>query len=284
MSLKQYSPNSIKIWSTDVKAVFVWNNLVRWWLVDYLCFTANAAWSTVQLRTYLSPDSISLETSTDWMTWNSYTVWTTISLVNVWDKVYFRNTSETTVALGKNNNNFHYFQMSGSISASWDVTSLINKNCTTDLVYNYCLYWLFRYCSALTTPPLLPATTLGIACYQEMFVGCSNLTTAPSLPATTLKSYCYQSMFSSCSNLETLPSFPATTLMEYCYYGMFDSCTKIKLSTTKTWDYQTAYRIPTTWTWTTASNALTNMFAYTWWTFKSTPSINTTYYTSNTVV
>jgi hypothetical protein len=65
---------------------------------------------------------------------------------------------------------------------------------------------------------------------------------------------------------------------------MFRNCSKIKLSTTQTWEYQTEYRIPTTWTWTSWSSSLSNMFTSTWWTFTWTPSINTTYYTSNTVV
>jgi hypothetical protein len=65
---------------------------------------------------------------------------------------------------------------------------------------------------------------------------------------------------------------------------MFQSCSKIKLSTTNTWEYQTAYRIPTSWTGTTGTNSLANMFYRTWWTRTGTPSANTTYYTSNTVV
>jgi hypothetical protein len=65
---------------------------------------------------------------------------------------------------------------------------------------------------------------------------------------------------------------------------MFNGCSKIKLSTTQTWEYQNEYRIPETWTWTTATNALYRMFRTTWWTFAWTPAINTTYYTSNTLV
>lgn len=91
-------------------------------------------------------------------------------------------------------------------------------------------------------------------------------------------------MFSWCSNLVAIPKLPAITLKQYCYQSMFVSCSKLKLSTTQTWEYQKAYRIPTTWTGTTASSALDSMFNGTGWTFKSTPSINTTYYTSNTVV
>jgi hypothetical protein len=65
---------------------------------------------------------------------------------------------------------------------------------------------------------------------------------------------------------------------------MFEDCTNIKLSTTQTGDYQTSYRIPTTGTGSTATYAMTDMFTNTGGTFTGDPSINTTYYTSNTVV
>ena len=102
------------------------------------------------------------------------------------------------------------------------------------------------------------------------------LTTAPALPATTLDRYCYSMMFYGCTSLTTAPSLPATTLVEGCYRYMFGGCIKIKLSTTQTGEYQTAYRIPKSGTGTTATDALKNMFAYTGGAFKGTPEINTT--------
>ena len=65
---------------------------------------------------------------------------------------------------------------------------------------------------------------------------------------------------------------------------MFNGCTKIKLSTTKTGNYQTAYRVPTVGTGVTANSAFTNMFTSTGGTFTGTPTINTTYYTENQVI
>ena len=62
---------------------------------------------------------------------------------------------------------------------------------------------------------------------------------------------------------------------------MLYGCTRLKLSSTKTGEYTVAYRIPTTGTGTTASNALSTMFSNTGGTFKGTPSINTTYYLSS---
>ena len=149
---------------------------------------------------------------------------------------------------------------------------------------NYCYEQMFLRCTGLTSAPSLPATTLADYCYGNMFADCTGLTTAPSLPATTLAKWCYFEMFEGCSSLITLPSLPVTTLTDNCYRVMFWWCSKIKLSSTQTWEYQTPYRIPTSWSWTDATNSMTDMFYNTGWTFTGTPSINTTYYTSNTVI
>ena len=150
----------------------------------------------------------------------------------------------------------------------------------TDNCYN----GMFYNCTVLTTAPELPATTLANYCYSRMFYGCTALTTAPALPATTLANGCYQNMFSDCIALITVPALPATTLAYCCYLSMFQDCSNIKLSTTQTVEYQTAYKIPTSGTGTTATDAMYNMFTNTGGTFTGTPNINTTYYTSNTVV
>ena len=86
---------------------------------------------------------------------------------------------------------------------------------------------MFYGCTALTTSPKLPATTLAIQCYQYMFVSCSSLTTAPELPATTLASGCYQYMFHGCSSLTSAPALPATTLANQCYRSMFNHCSSL---------------------------------------------------------
>lgn len=182
---------------------------------------------------------------------------------------------------------------------------------------NYCYEYMFKNCTSLTTPPnILPATTLAISCYYYMFDGCTSLTMAPELPATilaencyygmfynctsltitpelsatTLADYCYRRMFYNCTSLITLPKLPATELFYRCYYQMFSNCTNIKLSSTQTEEYQTAYRIPLSGTGTEDPDftlkALEDMFINTGGTFTGTPTINTTYYlsTSNTVV
>ena len=148
------------------------------------------------------------------------------------------------------------------------------------ILTEHCYNQMFSNCTALTQAPTLPATTLAYSCYYSMFYGCTSLTRAPALPATTLTSYCYSDMFRGCSSLTQAPALPATTLESACYRTMFQGCTSLKLSSTKTGEYTQEYRIPTTGTGATASNALTSMFASTGGTFTGTPAINTTYYLS----
>ena len=144
-----------------------------------------------------------------------------------------------------------------------------------------CYSNMFQSCTALTQAPDLPATTLAPNCYYAMFQGCTALTQAPALPATTLADYCYRSMFYRCTSLIQAPALPATTLAESCYNNMFFNCTSLKLSSSKTGEYTQEYRIPSSGTGTTATNALTSMFSSTGGTFTGEPGINTTYYISS---
>lgn len=99
-----------------------------------------------------------------------------------------------------------------------------------------------------------------------------------------MANYCYSYMFYGCTSLTTAPSLPATTLAIYCYYSMFRGCTSIKLAISQSSEYDKEYRIPKSGNGANSYNALKNMFAGTGGTFTGTPSINTTYYTSNTIV
>lgn len=147
-----------------------------------------------------------------------------------------------------------------------------------------CYSGMFLQCSNLIKPPALPATKLESSCYSEMFMYCTSLEEAPALPATTLAPNCYFSMFRQCKKLKTIPALPATTLAQQCYYRMFFYCSELKITTYQNEEYKTPYRIPTSGTGTTATDALYEMFALIGGSVTDTPSINTTYYTSNTVV
>ena len=144
-----------------------------------------------------------------------------------------------------------------------------------------CYAYMFYGCTGLTQAPALPATTLANECYGYMFYGCTGLIQAPALPATTLANNCYQGMFYGCASLTQAPELSATTLVEGCYIGMFAGCTSLKLCPVKGGEYTIAYRIPSSGTGTTATNALAEMFTNTGGIFTGTPAINTTYYLSS---
>ena len=144
-----------------------------------------------------------------------------------------------------------------------------------------CYVGMFGDCASLTQAPALPATTLIDLCYYGMFRNCTSLAKAPALPATTLAEGCYSSMFSGCTALTQVPDLPATTLANTCYQGMFYGCTSLKLCSVKGGEYTIAYRIPSSGTGTTATEALISMFQSTGGIFTGTLDITTTYYLSS---
>lgn len=103
------------------------------------------------------------------------------------------------------------------------ISGELKPTVANESVYSF----MFYDCKSLSTPPALPATTLGLECYHSMFQGCTSLTSAPALPATSLAQQCYQSMFQGCKSLEGPVSLPATRLVKDCYDGMFNGASKL---------------------------------------------------------
>jgi hypothetical protein len=154
---------------------------------------------------------------------------------------------------------------------------------------NACCMMFFGCTSLTKAPSELYLTTITSHVYCKMFYGCSSLSTPPKIDATSINSSssdsCFIEMFRDCTSLNKLPSLKPTTLYSYAYTYMFEECPNIKISTTRTGSYQTPYRIPESGSGSLKnSNALYHMFYNTGGTFTGTPSINTTYYTSNEVV
>ena len=183
--------------------------------------------------------------------------------------------------------NSWYFRGATNLECNGKLDRLIQDNLGGDndilTIGDYCFSYMFYQVPSLIKAPKLPATTLSKQCYMMMFKECANLTIVPELPATTVAAYCYYDMFRGCTSITTAPKLPATTLAKSCYESMFRD-TSIKVSTTATGIYDTAYRIPTSGMGTTADGALSYMFQGTGGTFTGTPTINTTYYTENTPV
>lgn len=115
------------------------------------------------------------------------------------------------------------------VACTGDIRTLVDwENYATASTEEARFCCLFYGCTALTTAPELPATTLASDCYYNMFCCCTSLTSVPEiLPATRLADYCYNSMFYGCTSLTTAPVLPAETLATECYYYMFCNCSKL---------------------------------------------------------
>lgn len=244
-----------------------------------------------------------------WHIWDGTTTLKTALMKGDGNVLYLRGTGNTTITGNVVVAENHMWELTDSnISCSGNIENLLDYSTVLNnehpIMADGCFRDLFHGCTSLITAPEFPATTLSAHCYAGTLSGCTNLIEAPELPATTLVSNCYAWMFDGCSSLMTVPKLPATTLAKYCYdhmfqncislteipklpvtglaercYGyMFSGCINIKLSTTKTEKYLVHYRIPSSGTGVTATNALLDMFTGTGGTFAGTPDINTIYY------
>lgn len=90
-----------------------------------------------------------------------------------------------------------------------------------ELNKRYTCYNMFKNCSSLTNPPMLPSIQLSNGTYMYMFQNCSSLAIAPELPATKLYDSSYAYMFESCDSLTTAPELLATEVVEGSYAYMF---------------------------------------------------------------
>ena len=241
---------------------------------DCLTFTGETSDFTLAIPPFGAKEwDGTVQYSTDHNTW---TTWDGSAVSSVNKKLYLRGSGNTTFykRIGAQ------FELSARAACSGNIQTLLeHSNPPTSIPTSKCYSYMFSGCSNLTTAPELPATTLARECYSYMFRFCTNLTTAPELPATTLADYCYSYMFSDCIRLTQAPELPATTLARECYSYMFNNCTSLKISSTQSTEYPTAWRIPSSGTISSvAPDWNYYMLTGTGGTFTDNPSINTTYY------
>lgn len=197
---------------------------------DYLCFTSNEPKCRVAINksTGDNPPAINLEYKVNDGEWLAYTWYglygRSILLANTGDKVYFRGDN---IAMGSGSTDFNYFSLEGSVGASGNIMSLLDKQCRNKALLSYCFNSIFNNCSTLTSAPRLPATTLDYYCYRRAFKDCTSLTVAPVLPAKKMEDGCYSEMFLGCVSLVVPPVLPAMTLADNCYYHMFEGCVSL---------------------------------------------------------
>lgn len=167
----------------------------------FLTFTALEDNSSIELRKIGTPTyNIPLEYQVNKGSWQAYTYNDVINLDNG-DKISFRNSSDTVYTnLSRDGGSYYKFYMSGTISASGNIMSLLDKTCTSLRCGIRCFYNLFQSCSSLVSAPKFPATSVDQFGYNQTFAGCSNLTKAPDLYMENLTNNLYYT-FSGCTSL-----------------------------------------------------------------------------------
>lgn len=239
---------------------------------DYLRLTALYWDGRAELLKYGNPTNVEIQVSWDGIDWIDYTFWDFI-FITEWYTLHWRNKSESVTWFSTAQHDYYrldcwwFGSEDTRIKVEWDINYMLCKNSVANLIPNLHEYAFYA------------------------FLGWNGVISAPKLPSNYAPDYCYAYMFMDCQYLQTLPSLPATTIGYYSYESMFNGCSNIKLSETQTWEYQTEYRIPTTWTGSMADfDSMGHMFSWTWWTYTWSqyspyaPNINTTYYTSNQVI
>jgi hypothetical protein len=211
------TPNvSVIVDTLDVK----YHNVLK----NYLTFKAIED-STIALKAKTSPNVLYSIDNGEWVNWDYSAI--TLSAGSF---VRMKGSNPNGFNSGVEESNYNMFVMTGKISASGNIMSLLYdddfENNTT-IPCSYCYYCMFEACTSLTSAPELPATILADSCYAGMFNNCTSLESTPELPATTLAKGCYEGMFGRCSSLTNAPELPATTLAEECYGYMFHSCTSL---------------------------------------------------------
>lgn len=141
------------------------------------------------------------------------------------------------------------------------------------------------YGTSITEAPNIYAKTIGDSGCLNMFENCTKLKKPSLIMATTVERYGCGWMFAGCTELNILPKLYAKSLARGACNNMFENCSNIKISETKTDEYINEYSIPATKDGITADTySFSSMFSGTSGTFTGTPTINTTYYTSNEVI
>lgn len=200
--------------------------------------------STIRLVSVGEPDELSFEYfKAGDSGWTPYTMGDTITLQNVGDIVYMRNTSTTFTNLGKSENDYYQFQMTGLIEANEELAYL-NRSSGVGLsnlssTRTYCYYKLFSGCTALTKAPKFHSSLNIDAHYAfaYMFEGCTNLEEQPELfntqEGTVRSNYLYKGMFKGCTSLENVElNFKtlydtSTHTSTGAFEEMFDGCTNL---------------------------------------------------------
>ena len=190
----------------------------------YLTFTAEGA-QTFKMKKYYGYTISGLQYSVNEGEWKNVVADEEVSFGGTNSTLRLRGTNIYGTASSTSEYSTITFDPYVNVSCTGDIRTLLDyKNYKTVDTKNARFCNLFKNCTALTSAPDLPATTLASCCYGAMFFLCTNLVNAPALPAETLADECYSAMFFRCTNLVNAPALPAETLEKGCYNAMFNGC------------------------------------------------------------
>ena len=190
----------------------------------YLTFTAEGA-QTFKMKEYYGYTISGLQYSVNEGEWKNVVAGEEVSFGGTNSTLRLRGTNIYGTASAPSEYSTITFDPYVNVSCTGDIRTLLDyKNYKTVDTKNAKFCNLFKNCTALTSAPDLPATTLASCCYGAMFFLCTNLVNAPALPAETLADECYSAMFFRCTNLVNAPALPAETLEKGCYNAMFNGC------------------------------------------------------------
>ena len=123
-----------------------------------------------------------------------------------------------------------------------------------DTIGDQCYEKMFSGCTSLITPPAsigTSAITMAASACSSMFYGCTNLESAPELPAATLNVACYKQMFQNCTSLSYIKCLATDISASNCTNGWVTSVasrgTFVKNANMSSWTTGSD-GIPTNWT------------------------------------
>ena len=206
--------------------------------LDYMTFVAEADNLTIGLA--YAEDNVYQYSTDSGTTWNNLTNNQSTTSVNSGETIMFK-------ASGLTRHSYYGIGvLTPSVNArvQGNIMSLVYGDDfarKTSLAIGSQFTALFWKATKLTSAEnlIMPATTLTIGCYQEMFNGCTSLTTAPTLPATTLTNFCYSMMFNNCPSLNYIKCLATDISAYHCtdYWtsGVASTGTFVKAASMNDW-------------------------------------------------
>lgn len=193
---------------------------------NYLKFTAMEL-STIALTAVGNPLAVSLVTSLNGGAWQAYTTGNTLTL-NQGDELRMR-AATTNNAMAANETNYHKFVMTGSISASGNVVSLLDSTLHQRTLGSCSFTSLFQGCTSLVDAPEMIVNTYGQDSCRSMYQGCTALVSAPRITGKVVNSSCFMQMFYGCTALVGAPIFDnvLTGTFHGVFRSMFQGCTSL---------------------------------------------------------